>query len=133
MLSRAARRWLSGTLIAALLLMQAAVAAHACAAVLRDAAPMSADCPGHAAQPQSDTAGDDAALCKAHCERGDQAIGAAAPALDGGAAMLVVAVLDWRNSESLVAPSRGALPRLPAGAPPPGCPPLFLSLLVLRN
>lgn len=139
-LSRAARRWLSGTLVAALLLVQAMVAAHACASVWRGATPPAGaaatdpDCPGHAAKPQSSApAGDDVALCKAHCERGDQAVGAAVPPLDNGADLFVVVVLDWRIAASGPALAASAMPPLPTGAPPPGSPPLYLSLLVLRN
>lgn len=138
MLPRAARRWLSGTLIAALLLMQFAAAAHACDGALRGAAPMAAasdaGCPGHAAGQRADAPADDLALCKAHCERGAQSAGAAAAALDAGASgAVLVAVLDWAADRPLLAPAANAAPCLSAGAPPPGRPPIYLSLLVLRN
>lgn len=131
-------RWLSGTLIATLLFMQFAVAAHACAVPAPNrAAEAMPDCPGHAAEKSRAAAGerDDAPqLCKAHCERGSQAVGASAVSVDGPVASVTVAVLDWRPVDLLAAPGpAGAAPRLASGAPPPGSPPLYLSLLVLRN
>ena len=117
-----------------LLFMQLATAASACPAdmqALRAEAEMAAmpGCDGSmprgmdAAQPQ---------LCKAHCQQGEQVLGAT-PVGDWTPLPLLLAVIDWRQSaQADVVPARpcsGA----PPGAVPPGSPPLYLSLLVLRN
>jgi hypothetical protein len=127
------RSRLTGWLIGALLLMQFAVAAHACLVGSVDAqAAMQmtamADCEG--AMPAGLDPGQP--LCKAHCEQGSQAFN---PALtfDAPAASLLLAVLDWADA---IVPA-DMPPRAPhgvaSGDPPSGAPPLYLSLLVLRN
>ena len=114
--------------------MQFAAAAHACSmSTQAQTRPVGMaampDCDGQMAgsmdpnQPQ---------LCKVHCEQGTQTVDSA-PAFDAQSPPVLVAILDW---------TRGAVPelrrihpqhRIPPGAPPPGSPPLYLCLLVLRN
>ena len=133
-LHRSRRRWLSVWLIAGLLFLQMVAAAYACPriAAQNDAASAIAemdDCVGGAAaamdpeQPQ---------LCKLHCEQGTQSVGSS-PAFDFASVPVLVAVLDWRPAfvDADTPPMHGV--SFPAGAPPPGSPPLYLSLLVLRN
>jgi hypothetical protein len=75
-------------------------------------------------------------LCKLHCEPGNQTPLHASASTDApaAAALLCWAVLDW-SSTALLPQQPGLTPRLgvASGAPPPGAPPLYLSLLVLRN
>jgi hypothetical protein len=73
-------------------------------------------------------------LCKAHCEQGSQTVNAVT-AVDLSSPTLLVAVLDWSaRSQARTLPAIGRrYPGALAGAPPPGSPPLYLSLLVLRN
>lgn len=74
-------------------------------------------------------------LCKLHCEPGSQTPLHASASTDAPAASLLCwAVLDW-SSAALLPQQLGHTPRLgvASGAPPPGAPPLYLSLLVLRN
>ena len=143
--SRHARRLISGWLVAALLFMQFAVAAHACQAAGRAAAvphPVAAlkHAPGcHGGGATADGAAPDADsphLCKAHCQQGAQTPGVAPLADAPSTSWLPVATLDWTQAALTFhapAPSAGQQPALRSGAPPPGTPPLFLSLLVLRR
>jgi hypothetical protein len=118
----------------ALLFAQFATAAYACPRAAADAsAPVAmADMPGcegampgamDPSQPQ---------LCKAHCERGSQTLNAPS-AFDLPAATLMLAVLDWSPRSLPAAPAGSRLGQVPSGAAPPGSPPLYLSLLVLRD
>jgi hypothetical protein len=72
-------------------------------------------------------------LCKLHCEPGNQTPLHASASTDAPVAPLLWAVLDWSTTALL--PQQCNTPRLgvASGAPPPGTPPLYLSLLVLRN
>jgi hypothetical protein len=142
---RRQRRWLSAWLFVVLLFTQFATAAYACpqivAGLLSDttagaeiAAPM-ADMPGcdgnmssaamDPAQPQ---------LCKAHCEQGRQTVNPATSASPSDLSMpALLAVLDWRPVTLAPLPLNRRASLTPPGASPPGAPPLYLSLLVLRN
>ena len=72
-------------------------------------------------------------LCHAHCEQGSQTVSPAA-AQDAPAAPLLLAVLDWSAAAMRVAAAEeGRAVMALSGAPPPGAPPLYLRLLVLRN
>jgi hypothetical protein len=73
-------------------------------------------------------------LCKLHCEPANQTTLHASASNDAPAAPLLWAVLDW-SPGALPHHQLGNTPRLGvvSGAPPPGAPPLYLSLLVLRN
>lgn len=115
-----------------LLFMQLAVAAHACASGVAPAGPAVAALPDcHGEQSRAvDT--DPAQLCKAHCAQGHQAV-------DGAHAVawtpwpLLVCVIDWPHAAQLCQPAPGHLAGPCPGSAPPGSPPIYLSLLVLRN
>jgi hypothetical protein len=131
---RAFKRWVSGGLVMLLLFMQLATAAYACPAelqALRNEAAMAAmpGCDGN--MPRAMDA-DQPQLCKAHCQQGEQVVGAAAAA-DWTPSPLLLAVIDWRPTAQLsLPPARQWAGPLP-GSVPPGSPPIYLSLLVLRN
>lgn len=122
--------WLAALLVAQLLLS----AAHACVAPIAPAPQVVSqmpDCHGHAAAPHDDTA---ATLgCKAHCAAPQQSVNSSLPAADVPQATCFAApllrVLDTASAEALAA----VLPEAMASGPPAGAPPLYLSLLVLRN
>ena len=135
---RAFKRWVSGGLVMLLLFMQLATAAYACPAelqALRSAAAMAA-MPGCDGNMPRDMDTEQPQLCKAHCQQGDQVVGAT-PAGDWTPMPLLLAVIDWRHAagvdrqpaHSHAGPHSGP----PPGAVPPGSPPIYLSLLVLRN
>lgn len=131
------RSWLSGWLVALLLLAQWATAAYACPQLAGGATQSNAamamasmpDCAGGVPamdpeQPQ---------LCKAHCELGQQSVQSVSTVLDappamahGGALMGVLRLAEAAERAATMPPTRGA-------GPPAGTPPLYLSLLVLRN
>jgi hypothetical protein len=89
-----------------------------------------APCSGHAA---SDPAPEHPLLCKAHCQADQQSVNSGSLAADVPSALLLGPVL-WHlpDPADSGASARPALPPWPAG-PPAGSPPLYLSLLVLRN
>ena len=131
---RAFKRWLAVSLVMLMLFMQLATSVYACPAelqALRNDAAMQAmpDCDGNmprgmdTEQPQ---------LCKAHCQQGEQAVGAPA-ANDWTPWPLLLAVIDWRQAALADLPRAGPQAGPPPGATPPGSPPIYLSLLVLRN
>jgi len=129
---RRCARWLCAGVAVVLLFAQLATAAYACPAgadATQRSAPM-AGCDGHAgqtpdpAQPQ---------LCKAHCQQGSQVVGANATP-DLLSTPLLWAVLDWAQAAlQPLLPAQQRLQGPASGAPPPGAPPIYLSLLVLRN
>jgi hypothetical protein len=133
-LHRAFRRWVSGGLVLLLLFMQLATAAYACPAELQalqaDAA--MASMPGCDGDKSRDMDADLPQLCKAHCQQGDQVAGAA-PAGDWTPWPVLLAVIDWRHTARLSRPPTRPWSDPPPGAVPPGSPPIYLSLLVLRN
>jgi hypothetical protein len=133
-LSRRSMRWLCRWLLMPLLFMQLAAAAHACApGVAPEGAAVEVavlpDCHGG---PSSDAAADPAQLCQAHCAQGHQAVDAA-HAGDWTPWPLLVAVIDWQHAARLCKPAQRRLAGLPQSGAPPGSPPIYLSLLVLRN
>lgn len=131
------RSWLSSWLVALLLFAQWATAAYACpqlAGAGKQSTPAIAmasmpDCTGGTStmdpeQPQ---------LCKAHCELGQQSVqsggtvlGALPVMAHGGALMGVLRPAEDADRAAPMPPTRNA-------GPPAGTPPLYLSLLVLRN
>ena len=122
-------------LILALLFSHWATAAYACARESAAATALAemATMPGCDSAPWRAMDPDQPQLCKAHCEAGGQSVnsslGAASvppPALIG---TLWVRVLDVAVIEQLAA----AMPEAQPVGPPAGTPPLYLSLLVLRN
>ncbi|MBC7956060.1 MAG: hypothetical protein H7Y33_09355 [Cytophagales bacterium] len=129
------RRWLSGWLILALLFMQLATAAYACPAQVTAertvaATPAMPEMPGcDMAQPMDP---DQPQLCQAHCQQGNQAVN---PPQAGDAASppVLLAVLDWARAALAVPQPKGMEHGVDAGAAPPGSPPLYIVLLVLRN
>ena len=131
------RSWLSGWLVALLLFAQWATAAYACPQ-LAGGAPQNNAAKAMAAMP--DCAGgmpamdpEQPQLCKAHCDAGQQSVHSGSTALDappamahGGALMRVLRLDDAAERAAPLPPTRAA-------RPPAGTPPLYLSLLVLRN
>ncbi|MFO1213355.1 MAG: hypothetical protein U1E72_01970 [Burkholderiaceae bacterium] len=117
-----------------LLFMQLATAAYSCPTELRtlhDEATM-ATMPGCDGNMPRTMDVDLPQLCKAHRQQGEQVVGGA-PLGDWTPLPLLLAVIDWRHSaQADVAPAH-PWAVAPPGAVPPGSPPLYLSLLVLRN
>ena len=131
---RTLRRRMSLVLVLSLLLAQWATAGYLCPRTLpnADAAAMAEmpDCAGMSpaamdpAQPQ---------LCKAHCEQGTQSVNVT-PSAEPSAAFGLIAVLDWRSCATLPASGRPAAgPGDAFALPPPGTPPIYLVLRVLRD
>jgi hypothetical protein len=130
---RRSTRWLSSWLIVVLFFMQLAISAYACPVLVAARTPVAmAEMPGcdgnmpgtmDPVQPQ---------LCQAHCLQGSQNIHPT-PASDAPSTPLLLAVLDWSRVVLLPAQTAGRRPWVASGAPPPGSPPLYLCLLVLRN
>ncbi len=123
--------WLAAVLVAQLLLS----AAHACVSTVVPAPRTTAvahthECDGDMSAPAD---GNPTPLCKAHCDAGQQSVKSSASAVDVPQAPLAGAplmrVLDIVAAEALAADMPAAL----AVGPPAGAPPLYLSLLVLRN
>jgi hypothetical protein len=71
-------------------------------------------------------------LCKAHCDQGNQNV-TPQNLPDLSTSPLLLAVLDWNEGRLAPALAAGRAPLAASGAPPPGAPPLYLALLVLRN
>ena len=127
-------RWLASGLAVTLLFMQLATAAYACPAAI-GTAPAVVDMPempGCDGKMPGTMDADQPLLCQAHCQQGSQAVHPT-PALDAPTTPLLLAVLDWSVAKGLPALATRCLPVLSAGASPPGSPPLYLRLLVLRN
>jgi hypothetical protein len=121
-------------MVALLLFMQLATAAYSCPVELQrlraDAA--MAAMPGCDGNMSRDMDADQPQLCRAHCQQGDQAVGAV-PAGDWTPWPVLLAVIDWRQTAQLALPPARQCSGPPSGADPPGSPPIYLSLLVLRN
>jgi hypothetical protein len=71
-------------------------------------------------------------LCQAHCQQGSQTVHPT-PAVDAPTVQLLLAVLDWTPALLLPVCCAARGTQLTSGAAPPGDPPLYISLLVLRN
>lgn len=147
-LHRTTRRWLIGWLVSTLLFMQLAVAAYVCPLPLQAAAttlPAPADdmaympdmpdmpnCPGMRAQALD---AQQPLLCKAHCGDDGQPLQSVQPSLPLDAIGPVsMALFEWRPLGQIasLAAERHGLSASQTG-PPRGWPPLYLSLLILRN
>ena len=127
---------LSGWLAAVLLFTQLATAAYACPQLVAPSVDASAaamadmpDCAGMPAprdpeHPQ---------LCKAHCEAGSSSVNSQPVAPDAPAAVALAAALVGVLDAAQAAQRAAAMPAAVADGPPPGAPPLYLSLVVLRN
>jgi hypothetical protein len=122
----------SAGLLVALLVMQWATAVHACPAVHR-AAPVAAmpDMPGCDGPVQASDAGH-LQQCKAHCERASQALNSL-QGVDVDVQPAVLAIVDWRAAQHAVPMASRVESIVRSGAAPPGSPPLYLTLRVLRN
>lgn len=124
-------RWVCLWLAALLFGAQVAASAHACATLGTGPAVVHGpDCAGSAgALPEPARP----LLCKAHCEAGLQTVNSAtgAPAVPAPALIdaLWLRVIDIVAVEQIAA----AMPEAQPVGPPAGTPPLYLSLLVLRN
>ncbi len=131
-------RWLASWLMGSLLFMQLATAAYVCPMEGRgqgqpsaqmaemegcDMASMATEAPMDSGQ---------ASLCKAHCDEGSQTPSASA-SLNPGTTPLLFAVLDWAPVNLQPGPLACATPATRSGAPPPGFPPLYIALQVLRH
>jgi hypothetical protein len=128
------RRWLAVWLVGVLLFAQLATAAHACPAWFeqaRDAIAMAA-MPGCEHAAAGAPASELSPLCKSHCSPDAQS-SSPAPSADLHAHPVLLAVLDWTPTAQRPARPGGCASVVRSGAPPPGSPPLYLSLLVLRN
>jgi hypothetical protein len=129
------RRNLASWLAAFVLLVQMVTAAYACPQVQGPSEPVPADvmlmhdCDGdmHAtmdpSQPQ---------LCKVHCEQGTASVTPQASP-EPLAALAALPVLLWVVPALAAPPSVVARSRPPTDGSPRGSPPLYLSLLSLRN
>ncbi len=126
-----ARRWISTLVLMALLFTQFASAAYACPRVAspeQQSAAMS-DC--HDMAMQAGSHNEPSALCKAHCVKDGQSTAAtAAPDLQPNPAALTL-LLGVIEPVATLAPE--ALGATAWQERPSGAPPLYLSLLVLRN
>jgi hypothetical protein len=133
-LSRHSLRRLSTWLAVVLLSMQIATAAYACPALLATSQPPAAmaEMPSCAGDMPGAMDAEQPLLCQAHCQKGTQTV-QPTPAADSPAMPVLLAVLDWSFVAQEPTTSATQTPPLPSGAPPPGSPPLYLSLLVLRN
>ena len=134
-LHRRPRRWLSGWLIVVLLFTQLATSAYACPTM---AAPASApaampEMPGCEGNMPAAMDPEQPQLCQAHCSQDSLTVQSAPSADVQPAPAVLLATLDW--AQTALAPAQSADRPAPVatGAPPPGSPPIYLALLVLRN
>lgn len=121
-------------LLWALLSGQWATAAYLCPRSGGEAALAMAAMPDCAGMPAEVMDAEQPQLCKAHCEQGHQSVNAT-PSPEPATSFSVLAVLDWHASAAL--PAHGRLPcareRRVSAHPPPGTPPIYLTLRVLRD
>jgi len=146
-ISRRLRRWVSGGMMVALLFMQLATAAYACPQLALDlseaehaasaeaamSASMSAAMPDCHAMPADSMDSDQPTLCKAHCNKDAQSTAAqAAPDLQANPAANAL-LLRIVEPTPVAEEAQLSAVNPPWRLPPRGSPPLYLSLLVLRN
>jgi len=120
-------------LVAVLLCAQLAAAAYSCPGLqvppAAAVAETTVDCDSH---PHGQMDPDQPQLCKAHCDPAEQSPPTGAGGLlTAGAAPLPV--LLWVLPQADAPASLEVPTYAPANGPPHGAPPLYLSLLVLRN
>lgn len=145
-------RRIARVLAAALLFTQCAMTAHACqmafgaaadtvavSAAITAPAPMIEDGCEHMHDLSAAAATDDTpteapaapALCKAHCDQGQQSVGAKLQIDATSMAAAGVAIVSW---PILLAPAPVVAARFTRDAgPPPGAPPLYIAYAVLRR
>jgi hypothetical protein len=128
------RGWFTGWLIGALLFMQFATAAYACPQLAEQvqAAAAMADMPGCTGHMAAAMDPDQPQLCHAHCQPASH-LGYPGDGADLQPPPMLLALLFWNVVATVPPLPAQLLAGEPAGAPPPGAPPLYLSLLVLRN
>lgn len=127
-------RWLASLLMGSLLFMQLATAAYVCPMEGRGANPAAAEMEGCEMAGMASGAPMDAgqaSLCKAHCDEGSQTPSTSAN-LNPGTTPLLFAVLDWAPVNLQPGPLATLAPLARSGAPP-GFPPLYIALQVLRH
>lgn len=146
--------WFRLLMVLVLLFGQQAAIAHLCARVLPMSAPgapvdrkdhgvagnpapapaaTQAPCEGHGAGAAEGAAPEDRLLCKAHCQADEQSVNSGSAAPDLPAAVLL-GLVPWHQPRlGDAAPGGRPAPRATPTGPPAGSPPLYLSLLVLRN
>jgi len=129
-LSRRFIRWLSGSMVVVLLAVQFATAAYACPKQALPDAGAAAAMPGCDGTMPMDA--EQPLLCQAHCQQGTQTVHPT-PVTDAPASPVLLAVLDWTPTALLPVPPDARPSSLTQGAAPPGSPPRYLSLQVLRN
>ena len=134
-LHRRPRRWLSGWLIVVLLFTQLATSAYACPTIVAAASAPAAmpEMPGCEGNMPAAMDPDQPQLCQAHCSQDSLTVQSAPSADLQPAPAVLLATLDW--GLTALAPAHAADRPAPVatGAPPPGSPPIYLALLVLRN
>jgi hypothetical protein len=130
-LSRRPTRWFFCWLSVLLLFAQLATASYACPATTQAPSTM-AEMPGCSGNMSGTMDPDQPQLCQAHCQQGSQTV-QPTPASDAPATPVLLAVLDWTRAALLPAQPACRTSTVTSGGSPPGAPPLYLSLLVLRN
>jgi hypothetical protein len=134
-------RHVARLLVAALLFMQGALAAHACQMALdaAAAAPVAVAepcCPHHGAeavpadQHEHQTPAPDSSLCKAHC---DQTQTSASAQLQLDTSALAACIASMHSPKLTTATTTLPLPVVRDPGPPPGTPPLYIAYAVLRR
>lgn len=126
------RRFGAALLAALLLFTQVLAAAYACPRQTQpDASWVAAavDCGGHAPVVMDP---DQPLLCKAHCELGEPSTHTCAP-IDLHADAATMPLLLWILPEPQAQADPSLTDTASGDGPPRGAPPLYLSLLVLRN
>jgi hypothetical protein len=127
-------RWIAMGLAALMLAGQVAASGYACTLSLADVAvPQAGDCGEHAVAAAGTGEAAPPLLCKAHCEGGQTSLNSAGTA----ASVPPPALLDARwlraGDPAVASQAEPAPAALEWTGPPAGAPPLYLSLLVLRN
>jgi hypothetical protein len=125
-------RWVCLWLAALMFGGQVAASAYACPTMgTEQVAAAMADCAMTGNAGTTDPA--QPLLCKAHCEAGQQSVNSGAGAASVPAPALIAALWVRALDVAEAAQIASALPEPQSVGPPAGSPPLYLSLLVLRN
>lgn len=116
-----------------LLLAQWLTAAYACPAVAGSGAAAAVSMPGCDGHMSGARDPEQPLLCQMHCSQGAQTVQSVPGADLPPAPAVLLAILDWTQAARPALHSADSPAPLATGAPPPGSPPLYLRLLVLRN